>query len=118
MRVMLRPGEWDDLAAIADGWGVPLAAAGWAIVADFLGKLRGSRADLAEVGIALAAAQRLRPAEIPTSSARSPASSATSSSSSAGDRPRDPDDDGLVDAKRTSANSHTSAANTRTPADR
>ena len=57
---MLRPGEFDDLVAIADGWGVPIGTAGWALIADALAKIRGSRAELAEVGIAVAAARRIR----------------------------------------------------------
>ena len=60
VRCMLRAGEFDDLAAIADGWGVPVGTAGWALIADALAKIRGSRADLAEVGIAVAAARRIR----------------------------------------------------------
>ena len=59
VRLTLRPGEYDDLVAIADGWGVPIGTAGWAIVADYLAKLRGVRADLADVGIAIAAAQAI-----------------------------------------------------------
>lgn len=59
VRLMMRPGEWDDLEAIADAWRVPVATAGWAIVADYLGRLRGVRADLAEAGIGIAAAQRI-----------------------------------------------------------
>ncbi len=65
VRVMLRPGEADDLTAIAEGWGCELATAGWAIIADYLARLRGHSADLGSTGIAIAAAQRLQPVANP-----------------------------------------------------
>jgi len=61
IRITLRPAEYDDLVAIAEGWDVAVGSAGWAIVATFLAKLRNSRADLAEIGIAIEAARRIRP---------------------------------------------------------
>ena len=34
VRLMLRPGEKADLEAVAEGWGVPVGTAGWAIVSE------------------------------------------------------------------------------------
>jgi hypothetical protein len=39
IRVMFRPGEYDDLCQIAEGWGVPMATAVWGIVGDQLARI-------------------------------------------------------------------------------
>ncbi len=41
VRVMLRPWEYRTLQRVAEAWGVPLATAAWAIVADALARTRG-----------------------------------------------------------------------------
>ena len=55
-RVMLRPGEWADLVAVAEAWGVPPATVGWAIVSEQLAKWRGIQPDLGREGVKIAAA--------------------------------------------------------------
>ena len=56
VRLMLRPGEAADLQAVADGWGVPIATAGWAIVSEQIAKWRGVTPDLGRDGVKIAAA--------------------------------------------------------------
>jgi hypothetical protein len=56
VRVMFRPGEYDDLCQIAEGWGVPLATAIWGIVGDQLARIRKRAPELGEHGLAIAAA--------------------------------------------------------------
>ena len=56
VRVMFRPGEYDDLCQIAEGWGVPVATAIWGIVGDQLARIRKRSPELGEHGLAIAAA--------------------------------------------------------------
>ena len=55
LKVMLRPGQYADLDAVAEGWGVPIGTAAWAILAEQLAKWRGSAPDLGLVGMKRAA---------------------------------------------------------------
>jgi hypothetical protein len=55
-RVMLRPGEWADLVAISEAWGVPPATAAWAIVSEQIAKWRGLTPNLGREGLQIAAA--------------------------------------------------------------
>lgn len=57
MPVLLRPGELDDLRAIAEGWGCPVGTAAWAIVAERLAAWRGTRLELGSLGAPLRAAR-------------------------------------------------------------
>ena len=56
VRVMFRPGEYDDLCQIAEQWKVPLASAIWGIVGDQLARFRKRAPELGEHGLAIAAA--------------------------------------------------------------
>ena len=56
VRIMLGPGEYADLAAVAEGWGVPVGTAAWAIVSEQIAKWRGQHPDLGAHGVAIAAA--------------------------------------------------------------
>ncbi len=56
VKAMFRPPEHDDLQAIAAAWGVPVATAVWAIVADQLARWRRQSPELGEHGLAIAAA--------------------------------------------------------------
>ncbi len=56
VRMMLRPGQAADLAQVAEGWGVPLGTAAYAIVAEKLAEWRGVDPHLGSVGVARAAA--------------------------------------------------------------
>ena len=56
VRMMLRPGQAADLALVAEGWGVPLGTAAYAIVAEKLAEWRGVHPQLGSVGVARAAA--------------------------------------------------------------
>ncbi len=56
VRMMLRPDQTADLAEVAEGWGVPLGTAAYAIVADKLAEWRGVHPHLGSVGVARAAA--------------------------------------------------------------
>ena len=57
LTVMVRPGDLADLVDLANGWGVPVSAAAWSILSDYLAELRreGHQAD----GLILAASRRL-----------------------------------------------------------
>ncbi len=48
--------EYADLETIAEGWGVPVSTALWAIVVSELAKWRGQAPELGKRGIAIAAA--------------------------------------------------------------
>jgi hypothetical protein len=56
VRVMFRPGEYDNLCEISEQWGVPVATAVWAIVSDQLARFRKRAPELGEHGLAIAAA--------------------------------------------------------------
>ena len=56
IRVMFRPGEYEDLCQIAEGWGVPVATAIWGIVGDQLARFRKRAPELGKHGLAIAAA--------------------------------------------------------------
>ena len=56
IKSMFRPLEHRDLQAIAEGWGVPVATAVWAIVVDQLARWRRQAPELGEHGLAIAAA--------------------------------------------------------------
>ena len=56
IRTMFRPGEYEDLCVIAERWGVPVATAVWAIVADQLARYRKRAPELGQHGLAIAAA--------------------------------------------------------------
>ena len=56
VRIMVRPGEKADLAAVAAGWGVPLGTAAWVIVSEQIAKWRSESPQLGAVGVARAAA--------------------------------------------------------------
>lgn len=58
LRIMLRPAERDDLLTLAAAWDVPLSTACWALVATELGRIRGEKADLGAVEMALKATAR------------------------------------------------------------
>ena len=52
---MFRRDEHADLVAIAEGWGVPVATAMWAIVVDQLARFRKRAPELGPHGLAIAA---------------------------------------------------------------
>ena len=56
VKSMFRPAEHADIEAIAKGWGVPVATAVWAIVADQLARWRRRAPELGKHGLAIAAA--------------------------------------------------------------
>ena len=56
VRTMFRPGELEDLKAISEAWGVPVATVVWAIVADQLARCRRRAPELGQHGLAIAAA--------------------------------------------------------------
>ena len=56
VKAMFRPPEADDLKTIAEGWGVPVATAVWAIVVEQLARWRRQAPDLGPHGLAIAAA--------------------------------------------------------------
>jgi hypothetical protein len=56
VKAMFRPPEADDLDTIAEGWGVPVATAVWAIVVEQLARWRRQAPDLGPHGLAIAAA--------------------------------------------------------------
>ena len=58
-KVLFRPPEHDDLQVIAEGWGVPVATAVWAIVVEQLAKYRRQAPELGKHGLAIAAAARV-----------------------------------------------------------
>ena len=55
IRTTFRPGEYQDLRAIAAAWGVPVATALWAIVHERLAKWRKKPVELGEHGLAITA---------------------------------------------------------------
>ncbi len=55
IRTTFRPGEFRDLEAIAEAWGVPVATAVWAIVHERLAQFRGKPVELGEHGLAITA---------------------------------------------------------------
>jgi hypothetical protein len=55
---MIRPGDLDDLRQLADGWGVSVSAAGWAMLADLLAELRSQPPATGTTGAILLAASR------------------------------------------------------------
>jgi hypothetical protein len=57
--VMVRPGERDDLALIAEAWGVPVATAAWALLSTELGRIRREAVPLGELGAAIVATRRV-----------------------------------------------------------
>ena len=61
MRVHLavRPGEFEDLEAIAEAWRVPIATVAWAIVADQLARWRKVPLELGPLAIPLIAARQV-----------------------------------------------------------
>ncbi len=58
LTVMIRPGDLDDLRQLADGWGVSVSAAGWAMLADLLAELRSQPPATGTTGAILLAASR------------------------------------------------------------
>jgi hypothetical protein len=56
IKAMFRPPEADDLDTIAEGWGVPVATAVWAIVVEQLARWRRQAPELGPQGLAIAAA--------------------------------------------------------------
>ena len=56
VKSMFRPPEYTDLEAIAEAWGVPVATATWAIVAEQLARWRRQAPELGKHGLAIAAA--------------------------------------------------------------
>ncbi len=56
VKAMFRPGEYDDLVHISEGWGVPVGTAMWAIVHDQLARWRRQAPQLGEHGLAIAGA--------------------------------------------------------------
>ena len=54
VRTMFRPGELEDLKAISEVWGVPVATVVWAIVADQLARCRRRAPELGQHGLAIA----------------------------------------------------------------
>ena len=56
VKAMFRPPEADDLETIAEDWGVPVATAVWAIIAEQLARWRRQAPDLGPHGLAIAAA--------------------------------------------------------------
>ena len=58
VRLMLRPGEREDIETLAEAWGCPPATAAWCVLATELARLRGDRVDLGELGIAIRASFR------------------------------------------------------------
>ena len=56
IKAMFRPPEADDLETIAEGWGVPVATAAWAIIVEQLARWRRQAPDLGPPGLAIAAA--------------------------------------------------------------
>ena len=70
---LFRPGEAADLKRIAEGWGVPVATAVWAIVHDQLSRCRGREPEYGEAGITIATAlQVLRLQRAPVAEAAGP----------------------------------------------
>ncbi len=59
VKSMFRPPEYADLETIAQGWGVPVATAQWAIVIGELARYRRRAPELGEHGLAIAAAVRV-----------------------------------------------------------
>ena len=59
IKSMFRPPEHDDLQAIAEGWGVPLATAVWAIVVGELARYRREAPEFGAHGLTIAAAVRV-----------------------------------------------------------
>ena len=55
VRVSFRPGKFEDLQAIARGWGVPVAKAVWAVVLDQLARFRKRAPEFGEHGLGIAA---------------------------------------------------------------
>ncbi len=55
VRTMFRPREYRELQAISKGWGVPVATAVWAIVADQLSRWQKRAPELGRHGLAIAA---------------------------------------------------------------
>lgn len=58
LTLMVRPGELDDLRALAAGWDVSVSAAGWALLADLLAELRSQPPAIGTTGALLLAASR------------------------------------------------------------
>ena len=56
VKTMFRPPEHEDLVEIAQGWGVPVATAVWAIVSGQLAHWRRQAPQLGPHGLAIAAA--------------------------------------------------------------
>ena len=56
VKAMFRPFEADDLDTIAEGWGVPVATAAWAIIAEQLARWRRQAPELGPHGLAIASA--------------------------------------------------------------
>lgn len=56
VKAMFRPFEADDLETIAEGWGVPVATAAWAIIAEQLARWRRQAPELGPHGLAIASA--------------------------------------------------------------
>ena len=56
VKSMFRPAEHADIEVIAEAWGVPVATAVWAIVADQLARWRRRAPELGKHGLAIAAA--------------------------------------------------------------
>ncbi len=71
---MFRPDEYADLVAIAEGWGVPVATAMWAIVVDQLARFRKRAPELGPHGLAIAAASVVlrQPANVPRTGSAAP----------------------------------------------
>ena len=55
VRTMFRPGELEDLQAISEAWGVPVATVVWVIVVERLAQWSRRVPELGEHGLAIAA---------------------------------------------------------------
>lgn len=58
VRTQVRVGEWADLQAIADGWGVPPGTAVWIMLEDWIAGARRRMPEYGAAGLALAAAEK------------------------------------------------------------
>lgn len=55
LMLSMRPGEYEDLAVIAAGWGVPVGTAAWAILHERLRGWRQQEVELGPAGLVIAA---------------------------------------------------------------
>lgn len=59
VRIMVRPGEREDLGTLAEAWGCPLSTAAWAILSTELARIRGTRVDLGPLDLQIRATARV-----------------------------------------------------------